>query len=81
MEKTAQAFGKEPDLASIAGSVPEGETEKEIDWIVNQAKETPVICAALEQRRGTRTKATFVGKVIAALRHEFGGHKINEMHP
>lgn len=76
-ELAAEAFRKDPNLERIEGIVGGGETGK---WTVDTAKElganAEIIKTALELRINTRTKPTFAGKVVAALRNEFGGHEI-----
>ena len=76
-ELAVEAFRKDPDLEKIEGIVGGGETGK---WTVDTAKElgadAEIIKTALELRLKTRAKPTFAGKVVAALRNEFGGHEI-----
>ena len=78
MDKTASAFAKDPSLNSITGEVPRGETEGEMEWLETLGLSMPVIASARKERVETRTKPSFTGKVIAALRKEFGGHKVKE---
>ena len=61
-------------LEQIAGEVPKGETEIEMEYIVEQAK-TPVLNAALEQRKSTREEPSRTGTFISAMRNQFVGHK------
>jgi len=68
------AYEKEGYLASIAGEVPRGETESEMEYIA-QTGRTPVLQAALTQRQTTREKPSRVGTLLAAMRNQFGGHK------
>jgi 6-phosphogluconate dehydrogenase len=77
MDKTAAALAKDPQLASVGGSVPKGETEVEMEWLTTLGIPHPVIEAARNERVETRTKPSFIGQVIAALRREFGGHRVN----
>jgi 6-phosphogluconate dehydrogenase len=77
MDKAASVLSKDPKLENITGVVPKGETETLIEWLGKNQK-NPVIDAARQERVDTRSKPSFVGKVIAAMRHEFGGHKIVE---
>lgn len=64
-------------IDAIAGEVPRGETEGEMEHITTLG-DVPVLEAALEQRRASRQSPTYQGKVIAALRHQFGGHAVIE---
>jgi 6-phosphogluconate dehydrogenase len=69
-----QAY-QQRQIDTIAGEVPRGETESEMEHITTLA-EVPVLEAALEQRRATRTTPSYVGKLIAAMRNQFGGHQV-----
>lgn len=62
-------------VAAISGEVPRGETESEMEHITTIG-DVPVLEAALEQRRQTRTTPSYVGKLIAAMRNQFGGHAV-----
>lgn len=59
----------------IRGEVPIGETESEMEYIVKELGEVKVLEAALAQRKKSRKHPTYVGKLIAAMRNQFGGHK------
>ena len=71
----ARALDKDPTLKEFSGSVGGGSTG---EWTVETAKElmadVPVITASLEARKKSKTKPSFAGKVVGALRREFGGH-------
>jgi len=71
------AFRKDPKLSKIQGIVGGGETG---EWAVKTAKEFSVkagtIKLALGERKKSRKRPRFAGKVVAALRNEFGGHEI-----
>ena len=77
LELAADAFKKDPKLGKIKGIVGGGETGQ---WAVNAAKEYSIsfdsIKLALKLRKKSKRHPTFRGKVIAALRNEFGGHKV-----
>ncbi len=64
----------EGKIEKIAGEVPSGETESEMEHIVSIA-DVRVLEAALMQRRQTRVQESYLGKLIAAMRNQFGGHK------
>ncbi len=77
MTKLAErAFSKDARLEKIGGAVGGGETGR---WTLETAKEhrmeMPALMTALEMRERSSTKEVFAGKVIAALRNEFGGHE------
>ena len=76
MDKASSALTKDPDLSEIAGVVPRGETEVEMEWLATTGIPHPVIEASVKERQETRQKPSFIGQVIAALRREFGGHKV-----
>ena len=77
MELAEEAFKKDKKLSKIQGIVGGGETGK---WAVNTAKEFKVdvdtIKLALKERKKSRKHPRFAGKVVAALRNEFGGHEV-----
>ncbi len=65
----------EKQLDQIAGEVPRGETESEMEHL-SSLGDMPVLEAALAQRQQSREDPSYTGKVIAALRNQFGGHKV-----
>ncbi len=60
-------------IDAITGEVPRGETESEMEHITTIGV-VPILSAALLQRQATRTTPSYVGKLIAAMRNQFGGH-------
>lgn len=62
-------------IEAIAGEVPKGETEAEMEHITTLG-EVKVLEAALEQRRASRLKPSYLGKLVAAMRNQFGGHAV-----
>jgi len=66
----------DPDFDEIAGEIGGGETGR---WMVEAALERevpiPVICSALLARYRSRQSDSYAGKLVAALRREFGGHE------
>lgn len=79
MELTQKAFEKDPTLDGIRGVM---HSSGEGKWMVETALEknvaTPVIALSLLMRYRSQQQDTFSGKVVAALRHEFGGHAVNK---
>jgi 6-phosphogluconate dehydrogenase len=71
----SEAFNTENYLDKIAGEVPKGETEMEMEYLI-QHENVLVLEAALLQRKQTRTTPSFIGTLISAMRNQFGGHKI-----
>lgn len=62
-------------LAGIAGEVPRGETEEEMEFIITASK-TPVLEAAVAQRKATRSHPSRIGTLLSAMRNQFGGHAV-----
>ena len=60
-------------LERIAGVVPRGETEMEMEYVVNH-NHARVLNAALTQRKLTRVEPSRTGSLISAMRNQFGGH-------
>jgi 6-phosphogluconate dehydrogenase len=79
LELAESAFAKDPQLASIRGYV---EDSGEGRWTVEEAVErevpAPVLMLSLFARFASRQEDSFSGKVIAALRNEFGGHAVKK---
>ncbi|MFS0559878.1 phosphogluconate dehydrogenase (NAD(+)-dependent, decarboxylating) [Terribacillus sp. 179-K 1B1 HS] len=77
MELVESAFSKDPRLDSIRGVM---HSSGEGKWTVETALElqaaTPVIAMSLMMRYRSLDEDTFSGKVVAALRNEFGGHAV-----
>jgi len=67
------------DLAGISGSAAQS---GEGMWTVETAKElgvpAPVIAGALEFRVQSQKNPSYTGKIISALRNQFGGHEAGE---
>ena len=76
-ELAERAFAGDADLSSIKGYV---EDSGEGRWTVQEALDlnvpAPVITLSLLARFRSRQHESFGAKVIAALRHEFGGHAV-----
>lgn len=75
MSWLSDAFRTKGFIEHIAGEVPKGETEMEMEYLT-RSEEMLVLQAALEQRKRTRTQPSFIGTLIAAMRHKFGGHAV-----
>ena len=77
MELTERALKKEPDLASIKGIM---HSSGEGKWTLEDALEkqiaTPIIALSLIMRYRSLEDDSFAGKIVAALRNEFGGHAL-----
>jgi 6-phosphogluconate dehydrogenase len=55
-----------------------GEGRWTVQEAVDRAVPLPAITAALHARFRSRQDPSFPGKVLAALRREFGGHAVRE---
>lgn len=65
------------DFEDISGSVPKGETEDEMEKLEGLA-DMPVLHTSRMQRVNSRKRESFAGKIVATLRNEFGGHKVEK---
>lgn len=79
MELTENAFNKDPKLSSIKGIMhASGEGKWTIETALELGVPTPVIALSLLMRFRSQEEDTFAGKVVAALRNEFGGHAVEK---
>jgi 6-phosphogluconate dehydrogenase len=79
LELAADAFEKDPGLEHITGYVEDtGEGRWTVEQAIAHSVPMPAISAALFTRFRSRQADTFSGKVLAALRNEFGGHAVKE---
>ena len=77
LDLAAKAFEGDPNLDSIAPYIEDsGEGRWTITHAIDNAVPVPTIATALFARFASRQDASFAGKVIAALRREFGGHAV-----
>lgn len=77
MELTERALSKEPDLASIRGIMhSSGEGKWTVETALEKQISIPVIALSLMMRYRSLEDDTFAGKIVAALRNEFGGHAL-----
>jgi 6-phosphogluconate dehydrogenase len=76
-ELAERAFAGDPSLAGLKGYVEDsGEGRWTVQEGIDLAVPTPVIALSLMARFRSRQEESFGAKVIAALRREFGGHKV-----
>lgn len=81
LELAAAAFHNDPGLESISGYVEDtGEGRWTVEQAIAHSVPLPVIATSLFMRFRSRQDDTFSGKVLAALRQEFGGHAVREKH-
>jgi len=77
LELAERAFEAGSELEDIAGCVEDtGEGRWTVAQAIDQDVPAPVITLSLLARLRSRQKESFSAKVIAALRHEFGGHRV-----
>ena len=75
LELAAKAFAEDPELDRLEGFVPDsGEGRWTLQESVDLDVPAPVLYASLMTRFRSRQKVSFQAKVLAALRHQFGGH-------
>jgi 6-phosphogluconate dehydrogenase len=79
MELTQNAFSKDPKLDSIRGVMhSSGEGKWTVETALDLQAVAPVIALSLMMRYRSLEDDTFTGKVVAALRNEFGGHAVEK---
>jgi 6-phosphogluconate dehydrogenase len=75
-ELAARALEKDPDLSDYYGIIGGGETGR---WSLDTAEElgvsVPVIKSSYRMRGKSKHTQSFSGKVVSALRFEYGGHE------
>ncbi|QJW88405.1 decarboxylating 6-phosphogluconate dehydrogenase [Spirosoma taeanense] len=77
MELTEKAFRKDAKLDEIQGRMfSSGEGKWTLETALDLGVPTPVIALSLIMRYRSLQDDTFTGKVVAALRNEFGGHAV-----
>ncbi|MWC31251.1 phosphogluconate dehydrogenase (NAD(+)-dependent, decarboxylating) [Paenibacillus sp. MMS18-CY102] len=77
MELTENAFSKDAKLDGLKGVMQSsGEGKWTLETALDLQTATPVIAMSLMMRYRSLQDDTFSGKVVAALRNEFGGHAV-----
>lgn len=77
MELTEKAFSKDPKLDGISGVMKSsGEGKWTVETALDLQASAPVIAMSLFMRYRSLETDTFHGKIVAALRNEFGGHGV-----
>jgi len=75
LDLTAISFLEQPDLERYSGRVSDsGEGRWTILAAIESTTPAPVLSASLYQRFTSRGEDDFAGKVLSALRFQFGGH-------
>jgi 6-phosphogluconate dehydrogenase len=79
IELMERAFSKDAKLDSIRGVMhSSGEGKWTVESALDLQVPTPVIALSLMMRYRSLEDDTFTGKVVAALRNEFGGHAVEK---
>lgn len=77
MELMENAFSKDAKLSSIKGVMhSSGEGKWTVETALDLQTAAPVIALSLMMRYRSLENDTFSGKIVAALRNEFGGHAV-----
>jgi 6-phosphogluconate dehydrogenase len=75
LDLTAIALSQDPELKQYSGFVDDsGEGRWTIMAAIEAAVPVDVLAAALFARFKSRDKENFSGKLLSAMRHQFGGH-------
>jgi 6-phosphogluconate dehydrogenase len=79
MELTENAFSKDAKLNGLKGVMhSSGEGKWTVETALDLQTAAPVIAMSLMMRYRSLEEDTFSGKVVAALRNEFGGHAVEK---
>ena len=82
LDLAAQALGEDPKLESLQSYVEDsGEGRWTVQESVELAVPTPVITLSLQQRFRSRQDQPLGGRLLAALRNQFGGHSVRSASP
>ncbi|RIX52806.1 decarboxylating 6-phosphogluconate dehydrogenase [Paenibacillus nanensis] len=77
MELTERAFSKDPGLSRLKGVMhASGEGKWTVETALDYGAAVPVITMSLLMRYRSQDENSLAGKVVAALRNEFGGHEV-----
>jgi len=83
MDKTAEVVSRDSSLSQVTGSI---EATGEAEWAIQQAKDENVAVDVIEKSLEFRKRSqkepalqnSFAAKMIASLRHAFGGHDVKK---
>ena len=75
LDLTAAAFAQSSTLEEFSGRVSDsGEGRWTLQAAVDTSTPAPVLSAALFERFRSRGEGDFAGKILSAMRYQFGGH-------
>ena len=81
LDLVVAALEEDPGLESLLSYVDDsGEGRWTVQESVDLAVPIPVITLALQQRFRSRQEEPFGGRMLAALRRQFGGHAVRQQH-
>ena len=79
MELVVRALQKDPELECLSGRIADsGEGRWTVEAALEHEVSIPVIAAALFNRYRSRSVNNLSDRLVAALRHEFGGHSFSD---
>jgi len=79
LELCEDMFAKDARLSGLTAYVEDsGEGRWSVEEAVENAVPAPVLTLSLMERFRSRQENSFANRVLAALRHEFGGHAVKE---
>jgi 6-phosphogluconate dehydrogenase len=79
LDLAARALEQDPGLETLKGVVEDsGEGRWTVQTALDHAVPLPAISAALYARFSSRQPNSFQARLLAALRHEFGGHAVTK---
>jgi 6-phosphogluconate dehydrogenase len=77
LDLAARALAEDPDLSRLDAYVEDsGEGRWTVKEAIDRGVPLPAISAALFTRYASRQDNSFAGRVLAALRNQFGGHAV-----
>ena len=80
LDLVSRALHDDPNLGNLSSYVEDsGEGRWTVQESVDLGVPIPAITAALQQRFRSRQDQPFSGRLLAALRYQFGGHAVHEV--
>ncbi len=79
LDLTARALEADPTLSDLEPWVEDsGEGRWTVTEAIDHAVPAPVITLALQMRFASRDRQNFAARLLAAMRHQFGGHAVKK---
>ncbi|MGH7904560.1 MAG: phosphogluconate dehydrogenase (NAD(+)-dependent, decarboxylating) [Candidatus Dormibacteraceae bacterium] len=77
LDLVAEGLGQDPELSRLRGYVEDtGEGRWTVEAAIEEAVPAPVITSSLFARFRSRVDDSFADRMLAMMRHEFGGHAV-----